>query len=507
MRIKYAKVLPILAVGVILSLAMVLIPATPALAAPMITLSPTSGSPGTRVTVTGTNFESYRGDAVFILYDDEEVSHAIVPDDGSFIASFDVPSDAAPGTAYVTVEDEVGNPLGKSRPFTVWEAEIELYPKEGIAGNLVTIEGRGFYVGGKIVFYYNGDNLDSEITNPTSEFTYSFNIPDSVAGKHKIEVEDAVGNSDKAEFRVIPSIAINTSSGAIGDEVIVNGSGFEYKNDITLYFDKTEIATSRSDKYGGFEAIFDIPVTPSGTYDVEAEDEEGNIAQLEFTITADTNLIPTMGNVGTRLTVNGIGFMAGRTITIDYDDVQVATVTCEENGTFSVAFVVPASIGGNHTVTASDGTNVIKRIFTMESVAPPIPELILPKDADKTEAEVSFDWEDVADNSGVTYTLQVAEDADFTSLVLEQKDLTTSNYTIAGEELEPEEKETPYYWRVKAIDGASNEREWSDSRVFYVGPAAAPFTMPSGAKYALIAVAVGFLAFWLGRRTAYSKRV
>jgi len=248
MRIKYAKVLPILAVAVILSLAMVLIPVTPVLAAPMITLSPTSGSPGTRVTVTGTNFESYRGDAVFILYGDEEVSHTIVPDDGSFIASFDVPSDAVPGTDYVTIEDEVGNPLGKSRPFTVWEAEIELYPKEGIVGTLVTIEGRGFYVGGKVVFSYNGDNLDSEVSYSTGEFTYSFNIPGSVAGKHKIEVEDAVGNSDKAEFRVIPSIAVNTLSGTIGDEVIVNGSGFEYKSDITLYFDKTEIATGRSDK-------------------------------------------------------------------------------------------------------------------------------------------------------------------------------------------------------------------------------------------------------------------
>jgi len=88
--------------------------------------------------------------------------------------------------------------------------------------------------------------------------------------------------------------------------------------------------------------------------------------------------------------------------------------------------------------------------------------------------------------------------------VLEQEGLTDSDYPITREEekLEPRKKETPYYWRVKATDGASNESQWSAPGSFYVG---SRFVMPDGAKYALIAIGVGFLAFWLGRRTAYSK--
>ena len=57
-QMKCSKIFCTLVLAVILSLLLVVIPATPALAAPEITLTPTSGSVGPRVTVTGINFES-----------------------------------------------------------------------------------------------------------------------------------------------------------------------------------------------------------------------------------------------------------------------------------------------------------------------------------------------------------------------------------------------------------------------------------------------------------------
>jgi len=143
----------------------------------------------------------------------------------------------------------------------------------------------------------------------------------------------------------------------------------------------------------------------------------------------------------------------------------------------------------------------------MESEPPPVPRLKLPEEGSRAEAETHFDWESVSDESlPVTYALQVATDEDFTtdSIVLEKEGLTDSDYTItrAEEKLAPRRKETPYYWRVKAIDSASNESQWSTPGSFYVG---SRFVMPRGAIYALIAIGVGFLAFWLGRRTAYRR--
>ena len=122
----------------------------------------------------------------------------------------------------------------------------------------------------------------------------------------------------------------------------------------------------------------------------------------------------------------------------------------------------------------------------------------------QAEQPVHFDWEDVTDPSGVTYTLQIASDKGFASIVLEKKDLTDSEYTITeAEKLEPVSKEAAYYWRVKAIDGAFNESEWTGAGSFYISVSLA---MPDWVKYALFGIGAllfGLLGFWIGRRTAY----
>ena len=98
----------------------------------------------------------------------------------------------------------------------------------------------------------------------------------------------------------------------------------------------------------------------------------------------------------------------------------------------------------------------------------------------------------------VTYTLQIAPSAGFTSITLEKQKLTTSAYTLTEtEKLLLTGKETPYYWRVKAVDGASNESAWSDAWSFYIS------IFPGWAKYTLIGVGAllfALLSFWLGMR-------
>ena len=95
--IKHSKILRSLAVALPL-LAMLML-STPAMAAPIITLSPTSGAIGTKVTITATNFESYRGDNVFLFFNNDEIvdSPLTVPPTGSFSIDLDIPAYAAPG--------------------------------------------------------------------------------------------------------------------------------------------------------------------------------------------------------------------------------------------------------------------------------------------------------------------------------------------------------------------------------------------------------------------------
>ncbi len=506
---KYSRIFRVLTIAVILSLLVVIIPAAPALAAPVITLSPTSGAIGAEVTITGTNFESYIGDYISVFFNGTEIGGVIVSANGAFTISFRIPDDAEPGRAYVIARDEYSNQLGEKRPFIIQEIEIGLYPKDGIVGTMVTVDGRGFYAGEEVTFYYyNGaqKTLGTEVAGPDGEFSYRFAIPESVAGEHEISVHDILGNSVKDNFEVIPAIALDSTSGAIGDRVTVSGTGFGSKSGVVVCLNGADVTTDETDKNGSFEATFVMPVMKADTYDIEAKDDDANRDKAEFTISAGASLSQSTGNVGTLLIVSGVGFKVGGAITITYDALGVATTTAGDNGAFLITFNVPAGIAGNHTITITDGSSTVKCIFAMESTAPPIPALSLPGDTAEAGVEVYFDWEDVDDPSGVTYILQIASDTGFATIILEKEDLTYSDYSIVeGEELPPTIKGAPYYWRVKAVDGASNESEWSTPRSFYVGSSSG---LPSWVLFTLIgvgAVLAGFLAFWLGRRTAYYR--
>ncbi|MDZ4231087.1 MAG: hypothetical protein U1B77_04640, partial [Dehalococcoidales bacterium] len=251
---------------------------------------------------------------------------------------------------------------------------------------------------------------------------------------------------------------------------------------------------------------FDVPSPlAGGSYKVKASDGI-NSTEADFSIKTNASISSETGHVGSELTINGIGFTAGGVATVTYDGAQVATAPVAADGTFQASFKVPAGSAGTYSIVATDGVNTEPFTFTMESTPPSPPVPLKPEMGIKAEKETFFDWEDVEDPSGVTYTLQIATDDDFRagSIVLEETGLTESEYTIAEENrLESVSEDEPYYWHIRAVDGAGNESEWSGTGSFYVGFS---FGMGQGMKIALFVIGGLFLVvfgFWLGRKTAY----
>lgn len=487
--VRYHKRLFMLAMA--LPLLAVLVLSTPAQAAPVITLTPTSGAIGTKVTIDGTNFDSYRGDSIYIFFDDEEIANSprTVDEKGTFTTDFTVPADATPGRHWIQVRSEFGSSLLPDNSFIVEEAEISLDVADGPVGTEVTISGWGFYSARTVTFYYYNiisEKLGTEAASPIGEFSYQFTIPNSIAGKHKITAMNTEGNSAETEFNVIPSISLNLPSAGPGELLTIRGTGFGYRSEVDIDFGVNPVAKVRTDEYGNFEVEFNIPEVKPDTYDVRALDEYGNLDKAKFITTAGARLNQTEGSIGTRLTVRGSGFIAGGTITIDYDNLRVATATADNNGAFTTSFNVPAGSSGDHVITVSDGTTTKQFAFTVESEAPPAPGLLLPTDKSDTKGRAYLDWQDVTDLSlPVAYSLQVASDPNFSSLVLEKKRLTDSEYTLSEEEqLGAVTMQAPYYWRVKAIDSAKNESEWSAPWSFYISAPPTPaLTLPaSGSK-------------------------
>ena len=473
---------------------------------PEITITPTSGVGGEKVAVRGTGFRASR--SVTIIFDGNTVTTSPTSvrtnGNGSFSASFDIPI----GTRGIYEVEASDGTYEASAAFAL-SVSFNISQTSGYVGTGITVNGTGFRASRSISITFDNIQVGTTTTNTNGNFTGSFLVPGLGSGTYEVEVSDGV-NTGSADFTVLLSFSISQTSGYVGTEIVVSGTGFKPSESINITFGNIQVETITSDASGNFTKSFLVPGIASGTYEVEVSDgvNEGN---ADFTVLISASLSPATsqaspGSVGTELTISGVGFKPSGTITIKYDDTQIATAPADSSGVFSITFSVPPGIGGDHNITASDTYNTKEFTFTMESTPPPIPMPLLPEMTSKAKGEAYFDWEGVIDSSGVTYTLQVASDADFNDIVLAKTGLTDSEYTITEEEkLESVSKEEPYYWRVRAIDGASNESAWTGVGSFRVGFI---FSMPGWVIYLLFGIgtlAFGVFGFWLGRRTAYSS--
>jgi hypothetical protein len=288
--VRFNKAFAVLAITVILSVLAVVILPTSALAAPAITLIPTSGTVGTHVTLTGTNFASYVGDNIYIYFGNTEVANSTVPTNGEFTIVFAVPDNAAPGTTVVTVKDKEGNQLARAE-FDVPQPRITLDKGGGFVGTRVTMSGQGFLAGQEIVCTYTGSNdakiyLGSTTAGSVGEFTFVFNIPESTGKEHEVIATDTAGNKAEAPFNVIPSITLEPEAGAIGDPIVATGTGFGHNSQLSIDFDKEQVATDKTNANGSFKVNFNAPDMQLKAYTVTISDIEGNAADASFTINA-----------------------------------------------------------------------------------------------------------------------------------------------------------------------------------------------------------------------------
>lgn len=622
----------ILRVLVLLLLSALFIPARPAQAVGVVTLSTNQGSIGQDITISGTGFDNPNEDrGINIIFGkanpgatmdyNAQVYQMVLTwpldSSGGFSASFKVPANLNGGTVKEAVTNGVYYvyltyyyPLLPQGPavlyintFTVANPELAITPTEGTVGSELKINGTGFGLNETITVKYDGQTQafsgDSD-TNSNGAFGDTLiNIPPSPAGLHTITVSDqAPSATSEKQFRVLPSMSMSPASGAPGTSIDISGTGFGASKSVTIYFNDAQAAQASSDAQGNFSTSLVPSITAPGTYTVKADDGT-NSKTASFSVTSvllDIN--PASGEKGTTATINGTGFLPNHPITVTFNGANVATtppqVTTNSNGAFpaqfkvpaiapgdyqvtatdgtnaksvtfkvvintfsdaspqttaaapghigsqitlsgegytpgaalvitfdgaqlgqaavgtdgkyAVAVEIPAAKAGNHVISVTDGTNTSQLPFFMESQAPNPPQPLQPAMDIKAKPETFFDWEDVTDESGVTYQLQIATDTNFTqsSIVLDKKDLTVSEYTVpTAERLLNVKQEAPYYWRLRALDGAGNASPWTGTGSFYVG---SQFGVSQPVIYVLIgagALIFALFTFWLGRKTAY----
>ncbi len=379
---------------------------------------------------------------------------------------------------------------------------VTLTPASGKVGTEVNVEGIGFGAQRNIEITFNGTVLEitpTVITDTAGKFTAKITIPETPAGTYNLVVNDGTGTATKT-FVTVPSISTPDSDNLpAGTQVNLTGHGFFPEYVVTIKVGSITIGTPKADANGSFETKIVIPSSASGSRQLQASDGT-NQATLNITVTAGSQISPNTGYIGDDVILTGGGFTPESTIVINFDNTPLGTAKTDSTGSFTVSLKIPVGNSGDHKMSITDGAITREVTLSIQSSQPAAPSVAYPESNAKAKQPVSFQWNPVTSpNNPVKYELQISQDASFSAILIDKKDLTESYVTLTSEEkLKAVSADNPYYWRVRAVDGAGDISDWSTAAPFIVGS-----IMPDWLKYFLFVVGgivllgIGFI---LGRK-------
>ena len=365
---KYKRVVQTLTFPIMLSLLVAALPSGVALAAtPAIVLSAPSGTVGSSLTVTGTEFTANTtGNVIFGFGSSFATSYPVTLATnvgGNFSISSTVPT--VPGGTY-TISATVGSTANSS--FTVTPM-ITLTPSSVHTRDSVSVSGTGFTVGLNATITLDTVTVATVATNTDGTFSVPFVIPSTVHGTHTVAASTGTPSAS-APLSLTPSAGVSPISGQVGSTTSVSGEGFGGNSAIVISFDTISIAQATTDANGSFSTTITVPPSAGGTHTITASIPPSvgvESAAAVFTSLTGLHLSQSSAGVGTSLTASGAAFGYNTLVSISIDSTQIIQALSDANGSFSIGLTVPVSTGGAHTITGSDGSFSASIALTVQS--------------------------------------------------------------------------------------------------------------------------------------------
>ncbi|MGI6079115.1 MAG: IPT/TIG domain-containing protein, partial [Fastidiosipilaceae bacterium] len=249
----------------------------------------TSGKAGDTVTVTGTGFKA--GTAVVINFGgDTNVAPTGAKTDanGSFSTSFTVPA-VAEGTHNVKIS--VGSD-SVTKTFTT-SIVMTMSPESGKSGTEVVVTVEGLEPDAIASIYFGSTKLSSATISDHGKLNFIFNVPVAAEGTHSVKVE-VDGITVSRDFTISADATFTPTSGKVGDDISITGSGFGSAKSLTLTWDGKAVEGSSglvTTAEGNFNITFKVPAVKGGSYTISISD--GTITKTQtFTVTASAPPIP-----------------------------------------------------------------------------------------------------------------------------------------------------------------------------------------------------------------------
>jgi thermitase len=231
------------------------------------------------------------------------------------------------------------------------------------------------------------------------------------------DTERILGNA--AALASYITININPSSSSPGTEVTVSGTKATANGAISIYWDSIPVGTTLADNVGDFTCPLTVPSNATvGIHTIMAMDTAtGRTASKPFKVLMIT-LNPSLGPVGTKVTVKGAGFTPESQVTITFNDMLIGYSLVDTIGNFTFTFNIPVSTAETQLIKAYNTEDYGSATFTV---------------VDITQLEVQIDVGEmhfrgeIAKFYAQTTFKGKAVDATITSAVLYKPDGTTED--------------------------------------------------------------------------------
>jgi hypothetical protein len=357
--------------------------ATYTVTAATVVASPTSGGPGTRVTLTGLNFDSNA--IVSFKWNSKTLATAegqiITNSAGSFVANVVIPDTYSAGNNQIEVSTSPVNTILVN--FALSGPNITLTPSTGTVGQKILIAGVNYEANQSINLTWDGKPLETDpaslLTTGTGGFNINVTVPNDSRGTHVITASAGSNSNFKsnATFTITaPSVTLSTTSSQPNAKITANGAGFAPNTDVSFVWDNvTPIATepaATADSAGNFVTTLTIPSqTTAGSHNILVKTGSEVFTTLSYTVTAGTvTLSKANGPVNTTLQINGSGFDTNTPVAIMWaEKVDLGQgMQTDGIGGFVAQVKIPESQPGLQTISvATSKYGVASATFTVDA--------------------------------------------------------------------------------------------------------------------------------------------
>jgi len=331
-----------------------------------VVASPSSGSAGTIVSVSGNDATAYGEVRVYLDYFiGFFMATTIANSTGGYSTNVTVP--AFPSGSYSILVLDVTTDDTAFAPFII-QTKIAVTPDEGSCNDEVTVAGYGFDSVSPITLTFNETNVTPWPQPQTDEFgsfKAKFNIPKVPNGTYDVNASDGA-NYALASFKVIPKITLSPTSGPSATAVFISGTGFTQSAVVSIEFSHINVTMYPpflTDLDGSFNQLFFVPEVSDGVYTVNATDDTGNSVIVQFLVPSPIlTLEPDTVTGSSIVTAKGSGFPPNQPVLLYLEDNMMVGLVdlmtgskalfADEYGTYEYSFIVPVAKPGVYQVIA-----------------------------------------------------------------------------------------------------------------------------------------------------------